>query len=311
MRSLVTDFVEAMRESASRPLSSVLLEGLGNMAEVLGQRFLLLFPRVLYALVAMVGHPDAAVSCDAAVTLERVAFATGFPTVLALIAGNMDYLVDALEHRLRFVESYPEAPGLLLGILKRLSRPAMRPLIVELIEGVLGAVDRQYPEHRVIFLNVLEQVLFVLQDKVETSATPPLQPASDEADGLAWFERLERDYASGHYAPPPAFDGNAPQSEEEAQSADGAEPRDERLARVEVEVAREILMRTQHFIAGSALEQRVAGLHVLAAAVTVMAPWGTELRPAMHKVWAPFVARLRSRDGGPSQPTLSCVYLRY
>jgi TELO2-interacting protein 1 len=94
-------------------LICLLLDGIEQCCLLLGTDFQLFLMDVLYPILEKIGSENANVSRSALLCIGSIATACGSGTVAGLLRDNADYLVDSISLRLRHVQRYPEAPGVL------------------------------------------------------------------------------------------------------------------------------------------------------------------------------------------------------
>ncbi|KAH7284590.1 hypothetical protein KP509_34G061400 [Ceratopteris richardii] len=101
-------------------LQQVMLEGIGVLAMSVGKLFeeLGFLGSVLYLLLERLGCTSLFVSSTADLVLRTVSSACAYPSVRSLIVANTDYIVDALCRQLRHIEFFPNAPNMLVAVLR-------------------------------------------------------------------------------------------------------------------------------------------------------------------------------------------------
>lgn len=151
-------------------LTVLCLEGIGNMAELLGSHFQDLLVDSLYPILEKLGHNDSNISKSAFITLERISKICDTQSVELLVENHLDHLIDTIVHHLQYLSEYPQTPHLLLGIL-RYSKASILHLLEDTLEAVFSGFESN-PSQRFSFLMILNSLLSVWKEKVKTTDDP-------------------------------------------------------------------------------------------------------------------------------------------
>nr|XP_042698508.1 TELO2-interacting protein 1 homolog [Chrysemys picta bellii]XP_042698509.1 TELO2-interacting protein 1 homolog [Chrysemys picta bellii]XP_042698510.1 TELO2-interacting protein 1 homolog [Chrysemys picta bellii] len=151
------------------------LEGVGCFAYVLGKEFRLLLASVLYPVLEKAGDSTLLISQTATGTMVDVCHACGYDSVQHLINANSDYLVNGISLNLRRVAHQPHASRVLEAMLRH-SDASLLPLVEDVIQDVLSALDQFYDDRASSFLGVLSTLVAAL----EVQAPPP-EPEMDDS----------------------------------------------------------------------------------------------------------------------------------
>lgn len=165
-QNLLEFYVELL--SKTPVVDIVILEAIGDFADILKDQFQELFLDLLYPLTEKLGSTDTRVEQTALSTLERITRVTGYQNVGALLRENLDYLVDTLTIRLQRLELYPWAPYVLNGLLKHVG---MTTSLIE--DAVWAVVSRMELEvdgiHTIQFLVIIATILEGLKSRLPIS----------------------------------------------------------------------------------------------------------------------------------------------
>lgn len=112
-------------------LISLLLEGVGNIAEIMGTNFDNYLVHIFYNIVEKLGDYSSMVSqsgnnfifdnlltrfyLKAWTTLYRISKICGYNSIHDLISKNLDYIIDKVYHHMNHLHEYPQTPLVLKG----------------------------------------------------------------------------------------------------------------------------------------------------------------------------------------------------
>uniref|UniRef100_A0A8D0HVW3 TELO2 interacting protein 1 n=1 Tax=Sphenodon punctatus TaxID=8508 RepID=A0A8D0HVW3_SPHPU len=137
------------------------LEGLGGFAYALGQEFHLVLVMALYPVLEKAGDSTLLVSQTAMGTILDICQACGYESVQHLINQNADYLVNGISLNLRRLSHQPHASRVLEAMLRH-SDASLLPLVEDVIQDVLAALDQFHDDQASSFLQVLHTLLLAL-----------------------------------------------------------------------------------------------------------------------------------------------------
>ncbi|XP_014109708.1 PREDICTED: TELO2-interacting protein 1 homolog isoform X2 [Pseudopodoces humilis] len=139
------------------------LEGVGCFAAVLGKEFRLLLLSALYPVLEKAGDRTLLISETALGTLADICEACAYNSVQCLINENSDYLVNGISLNLRHL-AYQARASQVLDTMLRHSDASLLPLVEDVIQDVLSALDQSYNSQASTFLRVLQSVMTALDD---------------------------------------------------------------------------------------------------------------------------------------------------
>nr|XP_054500593.1 TELO2-interacting protein 1 homolog [Agelaius phoeniceus] len=289
------------------------LEGVGCFAAVLGKEFRLLLLSALYPVLEKAGDRTLLISETALGTLADICEACGYDSVRCLINENSDYLVNGISLNLRQLTCQPRASQVLDTMLRH-SDASLLPLIEDVIQDVLSALDQTYNSQASTFLRVLHSVMTALvQWFGMPSAQEHQQRQTDKGQSRARsqgqqevaltsqeVEQFFLDYISQKKI----AEGDLPDLEEEEEAGEVPLAKPEPNSDTEGEapmpshaqLAKDVMERCIHLLSDGSLRVRLKVLDVLELCVTMLHPHGNHLLPMAHRVWPALVTRLINDD---------------
>ncbi|NXS29029.1 TTI1 protein, partial [Pomatostomus ruficeps] len=115
----------------------------------------------LYPVLEKAGDRTLLISETAQGTLADICEACGYDSVQCLINENSDYLVNGISLNLRQLAHQPHASQVLDTMLRH-SDASLLPLVEDVIQDVLSALDQSYNSQASTFLRVLHSVMTAL-----------------------------------------------------------------------------------------------------------------------------------------------------
>ncbi|KAJ3284941.1 TEL2-interacting protein 1 [Borealophlyctis nickersoniae] len=144
---------------------SLILEGLANAALVLGSDFSPLLVAALYPMLEKLGDSNRAVS-DAAMSALRVVSQAvprgGGSTVGELVLANVDYIVNVVSRRLRYVALNPRVPQVLVAAV-RVSGDAIVKYMDDTVEEIMDALDDWHTKNERLVVDLLKSLEAVVE----------------------------------------------------------------------------------------------------------------------------------------------------
>ncbi|NXI36147.1 TTI1 protein, partial [Galbula dea] len=288
------------------------LEGVGRFAAVLGEEFRLLLLSALYPVLEKAGDRTLLVSETALGTLVDMCEACNYGSLQSLINENSDYLVNGISLGLRQLAHQPRAARV-LGTMLRHSDASLLPLVEDVIQDVLSALDQSCNNQASTFLRVLHSVMTALVQWFSPCCGEELQQRQAAqgqgravAQGQQMVTRQEvEQFFLDYIRQKQIAEGNLPDPGDE--EADEVPP----LANLEpnssdtegeaplpghAQLAKEVMERCVHLLSHGDLRLRLKVLDVLELCVTVLYPYGNHLLPLAHRLWPALVTRLVSDD---------------
>ncbi|NXL61295.1 TTI1 protein, partial [Chordeiles acutipennis] len=286
------------------------LEGIGCFAAVLGKEFRLLLLSALYPVLEKAGDKTLLISETALGTLVDICEACSYDSVQCLINENSDYLVNGISLNLRQLAHQPHASQVLDAMLRH-SDASLLPLVEDVIQDVLSALDQSYSNQASTFLRVLLSVMMALVRWFGSSCGgEQRQSAEWQSEALSRGQRAVtgpevEQFFLDYVRQKQIAEGNLPDTGDE--ETDEIPP----LAKLEpnnsdtegetplpshAQLAKAVMERCIHLLSDGSLRVRLKVLDVLELCVTVLHPHGNHLLPMAHRVWPALVTRLINDD---------------
>ncbi|XP_037020545.2 TELO2-interacting protein 1 homolog isoform X2 [Artibeus jamaicensis] len=137
------------------------LEGIGHFAYALGTDFRLLLMSALYPVLEKAGDQTLLISQAATSALMAICHACGYDSLQHLINQNSDYLVNGISLNLRHLSLHPHTPKV-LEVMLRNSDASLLPLVADVVQDVLAALDQFYDKRAASFVSALHALLAAL-----------------------------------------------------------------------------------------------------------------------------------------------------
>ncbi|KFQ02923.1 TELO2-interacting protein 1, partial [Leptosomus discolor] len=288
------------------------LEGVGCFAAVLGKEFRLLLLSALYPVLEKAGDNTLLIRETALGTLVDMCEACSYDSLQGLINENSDYLVNGISLSLRQPAHQPRASQVLDTMLRH-SDASLLPLVEDVIQDVLSALDQSHHDQASTFLRVLHSVMTALVRWFGSSCgrehrhgQAAERPSGTLSQGRPVVTRQEVERFFLDYVRQKRMaEGDLPDAGDEV--ADEVPP----LAQPEpnspdtegetplpshAQLAKGVMERCIHLLSDGDLRVRLRVLDVLELCVTALQPHGNHLLPMAHRVWPALVTRLISDD---------------
>ncbi|NWH45199.1 TTI1 protein, partial [Fregata magnificens] len=288
------------------------LEGVSCFAAVLGKEFRLLLLSALYPVLEKAGDKTLLISETALGTLVDICEACSYDSVQSLINENSDYLVNGISLNLRQLAHQPHASQVLDTMLRH-SDASLLPLVEDVIQDVLSALDQSYNNQASTFLRVLHSVMAALVQWFGSSCGEKHQQRQtaewwsrtlSQGQQMVTRQEVERFFLD-YVRQKQIAEGNLPDTgDEEADEVppvaklepNNSDTERETLLPSHAQLAKDVMERCIHLLSDGNLQVRLKVLDVLELCVTMLHPHGNHLLPMAHRVWPALVTRLISDD---------------
>lgn len=137
------------------------LEGIGSFALALGSDFHLLLMTSLYPVLEKAGDTSLLVSQSALSTMYNLCVACNYSSPKELVISNADYLLNDVSLNLSRPSIHPHAPRV-LAVMFAHSDAALLPLVADVVQDVLTALDLSYDKRSWQFCIVLHSLMKAL-----------------------------------------------------------------------------------------------------------------------------------------------------
>ncbi|KFZ55171.1 TELO2-interacting protein 1, partial [Antrostomus carolinensis] len=288
------------------------LEGVSCFAAVLGTEFRLLLLSALYPVLEKAGDKTLLISETALGTLVDICEACSYDSVQCLINENSDYLVNGISLNLRQLAHQPRASQVLDTMLRH-SDASLLPLVEDVIQDVLCALDQSYSDQASTFLGVLLSVMTALarwfgwsraQERRQSQAAEGQSRALSRGQRALTGQELQRFFLD-YMRQKQMAEGNLPDTGDEETDEipplakpepNNSDTEGETPLPSHAQLAKAVMERCIHLLSDRNLRVRLKVLDVLELCVTVLHPHGNHLLPMAHRVWPALVTRLISDD---------------
>ncbi|KAM3416150.1 hypothetical protein BST61_g7758 [Cercospora zeina] len=311
---VLTDNSEDVTDSRLRALA---LRSLALFCRTSGQDFRHELIDALYPVLHSLVTPDTLLQQDSMTTLNIFASSCGYESVERLIIENVDYLTNAVSLRLNAFDVSPQAPQVLL-MMVRLAGPSLLPYLEDTIDSLFAALQdyHGYPL-------LVELIFRVLSVVAEEGAKAPQLAIADSAkrdiakyhddrwqpvtiDGLVTLlqEKLaeeERITAAGRMKSEPhpkrpwkSTDANASDEEDSAENDQQAVdiPDPPPPAPKTYRLLLRISELTQHFLPSASASLRSSLLTLIKTTIPAISRHENSFLPLINTLWPAVVSRL-------------------
>ncbi|XP_061528376.1 TELO2-interacting protein 1 homolog [Phycodurus eques] len=282
------------------------LEGVACFAQALGDNFRPLLMTSLYPVLEKAGDETLLISQAALDSMWDISKACAYLSLKELINENADYLLNDISLNLQRLSQHPQAPRVLAVMLTH-SDVTLLPLVRDIIQDVLMALDLSYDHTASLFCSVLHALMkalarwFPLTSNTTKESARSKQTSTDQEvfnvhqflldyrkqKELAEGTGIEEDDIDDLDVPPPA-------GFEEEDDAGGPDVKAE--LPTHLSITKDVMERCIHLLSDSNLCLRLKVLDVLELCVSVLSEKEDELLPMAHRCWPAVVQRLTADD---------------
>ena len=286
----------------------------------------------LYSVVHLVGSPNPHLRNHAIVCLNLLARACGYHSTGDMIVQNVDYLVNAVAIRLNTFDISPQAPQVLLMMVK-MAGPSLLPYLDDLVDSVFAALEsfHGYPKLVSLLFSALKVIvvegakapqLAITKGRRDTKYEKPacIPDAVDSVVAMLTTrrkmkakldEKMEQtiqgnshtfpeSYLSAH--PRQEVDIEQPKEPEPVQSEHAKpgqmQPNDDESLETQPPIPKtyrlllNISKLTQHYLTFASPELRASLLSLLNTTIPALAKHENSFLPLVHTLWPVLVPRL-------------------
>lgn len=305
-------------ESPDPRMQSLALQGLALRAKEAGEQFRYELVDALYPVLHTLATPNSQLQQDGIAALNTFSSACGYASVEQLIVENVDYLTNAVALKLNAFDVSPQAPQVLLMMVK-LSGPSLLPYLEDTIDSIFAALENYhgYP----LLVELLFQVLSVVAEegvrtpqlaitvaddafeKVVDRWTPTTPGAltamlREKATSSAEHEVLENHATESHLQAPWKEVNSGEDSENMGSNEE--ESRDIQMPDTELpppapktyNLLLKINDLTQHFLPSSSASLRARLLSLIKTTIPALAQHEDSFLPSINTLWPEIVSRL-------------------
>lgn len=283
------------------------LEGISCFGQALGRGFCPLLMTSLYPVMEKAGEENLLVSQAALGCMWGMCKGCGYPSLKELINENSDYLLNDISLNLQRLSQHPQAPRVLTVMLTH-SDCSLLPLVGDIVQDVLTALDLSYDHTAPLFCSVLHALMKALARWFPSSHCKTTEPckSSQRSTGLEEFNigqflldyRKQKELAEGIGIEEDLEDiGDTdipPPSEPEVVDDDGPDVKKELPNHLQI--TKDVTERCIHLLSDPNLRIRLRVLDVLELCILALSEMENELLPMAHRCWPPLLQRLTTDD---------------
>ncbi|XP_063816444.1 TELO2-interacting protein 1 homolog isoform X2 [Pseudophryne corroboree] len=274
------------------------LEGISCFANALGTNFRPLLISALYPVLEKAGDPSLMVSGAAKVTLGNVSQACGYKDISQLIELNADYLASEVSVGLRRLRKYNGGAAHVLHAMLDHCGPSLLPLLHELVQDLLPALDQSQNEGAKILFPVLNSLVaklgkwFPSPNTVTAEPLPKAFSHSKVHEGSILQEVKE--FLQDHIEQHRRARGEVREEEvtDELPPQIGAVDDQKPQLPTHVKISKEVAEKCSHFLSHSDTQIRIQALDTLCLSLLPLHSREDVLFPLAHKIWPCLVKRL-------------------
>lgn len=294
------------------------LETIALQAQQLQQRFRNELIDVLYPVLHLLGASNPILQQHAMVTLNIIAASCSYASAADIVVGNVDYLVNDVALRLNSFDISPQAPKVLIMMVK-LAGPRLLPYLDDVVESMFVALENFHGYPKLVEL-LFDALRAVVEEGVRTPALaitdggegeghrkPAVRSTSVEqvAETLRGMKRkreetLTKDFKESFPHRPWKEESKGKQA---ASDSDGNPDDSNALSTTEDDADKPpapktytLLLRisklTQHYLPSSSPYLRTSLLSLLNTVAPALAKHENSFLPLINELWPTVVARL-------------------
>lgn len=287
---------------------SLLLEGIGNMAEILQKEFDPMLVFCLYDLTEKLGDSNSIVAQSAWTTLSRISRICGYISVGDLISKNTDYLIDTICDHIKRLHDYPTTPQVLKGILQYANQ-GLVSLLEDTMDSVFNSLDTNYQTPFVYtFLQIMYNILAVFYRNRDSYVFPEKKENKEEG-GFSLKEEEEEHFTKEEEIEDEEL--RALKNEEkkfQTIQTKAHETLKEESSSKEVYFTLQILEKIQYFLASRSRENLLLALEIAELGIFLLNFYqASTLLQMIHIIWTPLKRRFHESDTFVVLKTLDVV----
>jgi hypothetical protein len=320
--------VSILTESSSLPdrdwrMQAIALEAVALQASQQKLDFRNELVDALYPVLHLIGSPVPQLRDHAITCLNILARDCGYQSSGELVVANVDYLVNAVALRLNSFDISPQAPQVLLMMVK-LSGPSLLPYLDDLVDSMFAALEsfHGYPKLAELLFSVLK---VIVEEGVKTPLLAITAGGEQElhkkwpaklADIQSVFEsitalrkvqqstkKMDEDIDSFPQRPWKGVDdriqeggGTGAEGEDTGQDPTSTEVESQPPAPKTYSLLLNISKLTQHYLTSSSPELRTALLSLLDTTFPALAKHENSFLPLINTLWPVLLSRLEDNE---------------
>ena len=315
-------------------LQALALEAIALKASLEKENFREELCEALYPIVNLVGSSNPQLRNHAMTCLNMLSHSCGYSSSGETIVQNVDYLVNAVAIRLNTFDMSPQAPQVLLMMVK-LSGPSLLPYLDDLVDSIFTGLEsfHGYPRLVKLLFSVLHaiveegakspQLLVTNGGGPDTHRKPTCSPTSVEAvlksikDYRAATARVGEEMREGHssnssFPKEPWKESKATKTSlSQIEEVEDEVPEEDSLKAVQQDdqgteskppssktynLILSISKLTQYYLTSETGDLRVSLLSLLDTAIPTLAQHENSLLPLIHTLWPTLIPRINDPE---------------
>ncbi|XP_698602.6 TELO2-interacting protein 1 homolog [Danio rerio] len=278
------------------------LEGIGGFALALGTEFSLLLMRSLYPVLEKAGDESLLISQVAFNAMCDFCKACEYSSPKELVIKNSDYLLNDVSLNLARPSVHPHAPRV-LAVMFTHSDASLLPLVADVVQDVLTALDLSYDQRTPQFCSVLNSLMKALvrwfPNMMGHQKLPTKPRQNSTCVSLRQFlldYKKQKELAEGigvEDEDPDDLDIPPPAS---ASDEDTEAPAVKKELPLHIQIAKDVMERCIHLLSDPSLRIRLKVLDILELCVCILREQEDELLPMVHRCWPALLHRLTNDD---------------
>uniref|UniRef100_A0A3P9D3P8 TELO2 interacting protein 1 n=1 Tax=Maylandia zebra TaxID=106582 RepID=A0A3P9D3P8_9CICH len=281
------------------------LEGITCCAQALGHDFRPLLMTSLYPVLEKAGEETLLVSQAGLSSMWDISKACGYASLKELINENSDYLLNDISLNLQRISQHPQAPRVLTVMLTH-SDCSLLPLVGDIVQDVLTALDLSYERTAALFCSVLHALMKALarwfpSTCSRTSKSTSYRQRSSDQEDLSIRQFLlnyckQKELAEGiGIEDDDTEDQEVPPTEcEDVEDTGSPDVKAELPSHLSI--TKDVMERCIHLLSDPSLRLRLKVLDVLELCVQVLSERENELLPMARRCWPALLQRLTTDD---------------
>ncbi|XP_068118944.1 TELO2-interacting protein 1 homolog isoform X2 [Hyperolius riggenbachi] len=274
------------------------LEAFSCFAQSLGKHFRPLLMSTLYPLLEKAGEPSLFVSGTAMEALVDVSQACGYKNISQLIELNADYLASEISVSLRHIQKHHGGPIRVLQAMLENCNPTLLPLLYELVQDLLPALDHCQNEGAMTLLSVLNSLVIRLAMWFPPPLVLPEQslvyvPGGTQGLNSCTAQEMMK-FLQDHMKQCKIATGEIEEEESSDPLSQPDETKDEEKTAlpIHVKIGQEVAEKCTHFLSHANPRIRAEALDNLRLCLLLVKAHEDVLLPLAHKMWPCLVKRL-------------------
>lgn len=275
----------------------LLLEGISNIAKVLGKDFQQFLIQSIYPLLEKCGSSSTAVSISAVLTLRSISENCGYQTLPSLITQNADYLLNMLSLRLRHFSDSQSAITV-LQVSLQLCNEDMLPIMEDTINESLHILDIHHRETPLLFVKFCYVLVMVIKSWHKSSVLEENNQNNDEISKREQIcNEVWESFLDYHKNKQISEQFDTVESNEDTMEGNEVLKKESNSETpLHIKIIIQVLQRCINLQSSKDLKARLLCLDTISYAIIIAKNYEDDLLPMVHNLWGSFVHRFSNDD---------------